>query len=190
MTDESKIELLGRNKQRHIWRKPNTAFDKKDLVPTVKHGGGSIMVWGYFAASELGKLEIVDRVMNSVKYWQILDRILKQSAKDRKLARSWMTLKDNYPTHVSNSSKECFARKKIQVLEWPRQSVDLNPIKMLTQYLTVAVHQRKPSNLAEMKQFCTEEWTKISPSRFHKLGDTSKNRLQAVLVAKGQAAKY
>ena len=36
-SDETKIALFGLNSKRHIWRKPGT-------VPTVKHGGGSIML--------------------------------------------------------------------------------------------------------------------------------------------------
>ncbi len=34
--------------------KTNTAFHKKNIIPTVKHGGGSVMVWGCFAASGPG----------------------------------------------------------------------------------------------------------------------------------------
>jgi hypothetical protein len=37
--DETKIELFGLNAKLHIWRKPGT-------IPTVKHGGVSIMLWG------------------------------------------------------------------------------------------------------------------------------------------------
>ena len=33
-SDETKIELIGLNAKRYIWRKPGT-------IPTVKHGGGS-----------------------------------------------------------------------------------------------------------------------------------------------------
>ena len=35
-SDETKIEPHGLNAKRHVWRKPGT-------IPTVKHGGGSIM---------------------------------------------------------------------------------------------------------------------------------------------------
>ena len=37
-SDETNIELFGLNAKRHIWRKPGT-------IPTVKHGGGNIMLW-------------------------------------------------------------------------------------------------------------------------------------------------
>ncbi len=49
----------------YIWRKTNTAFHKKIIIPTVKHGGGSVMFWVCFAASEPGRLAIIDGTMNS-----------------------------------------------------------------------------------------------------------------------------
>ncbi len=58
-TDETKVELFGRCVSRYIWRKTNTGFHKKNIIPTVKHGGGSVMVWGCFAASGPGRLAIL-----------------------------------------------------------------------------------------------------------------------------------
>ncbi|GBL80063.1 Spectrin beta chain [Araneus ventricosus] len=37
--------------RRTVWRKPKTALDPKSLRPTVKHGGGSVMVWGCMAST-------------------------------------------------------------------------------------------------------------------------------------------
>ena len=45
-SDETKIGL---NAKRHVWRKPGT-------IPTVKHGGGRIMLWGYFSVAGTGRL--------------------------------------------------------------------------------------------------------------------------------------
>lgn len=35
------------------------AFDKKNIMPTMKHGGGSVMVWGSFAASGPGQIAVM-----------------------------------------------------------------------------------------------------------------------------------
>ncbi|GFW19091.1 transposable element Tc1 transposase [Trichonephila clavipes] len=40
---ESKFNICGSDGRRTVWRKPNTALDPKNLRPTVKHGGGSVM---------------------------------------------------------------------------------------------------------------------------------------------------
>jgi hypothetical protein len=41
-SDETKIGL---NAKCHIWRKPGTTHHLVNNIPTVKHGGGSIMLW-------------------------------------------------------------------------------------------------------------------------------------------------
>ena len=49
-----------------------TAHQHQNLIPTVKYGGGSLMVCGCFAASGPGQLVIIDGKMNSQVYQDIL----------------------------------------------------------------------------------------------------------------------
>ena len=46
-SDETKIELFSLNSKRHVWRKPG-------IIPTVKHGGRSIMLWDVIQRQRLG----------------------------------------------------------------------------------------------------------------------------------------
>jgi hypothetical protein len=63
---------------RVIWRKPGT-------IPTVKHGGGSIMPWKGFSAVGTGRLVWIKAKMNGAKYREILDENLLQSSRDIRL---------------------------------------------------------------------------------------------------------
>ncbi len=47
------------------------------------------------------------------------------------------------------------------------------------------IHAQKPSNVAELKLFCTEEWAKIPPQRCERLIASYCKRLIAVIAAKG-----
>ncbi|KAI3361985.1 hypothetical protein L3Q82_012335 [Scortum barcoo] len=52
--------------------KVTPAFQKKNIIPTVKYGGGSVVVWGCFAASGPGRLAVINGTMNSAVYQKIL----------------------------------------------------------------------------------------------------------------------
>ena len=54
--------------QRYVWRKKNEAYAKKNILPRVKHDGGSLMLWSCFASSGTGKLKRVEGKIDSVKY--------------------------------------------------------------------------------------------------------------------------
>ncbi len=103
-SDETKVELFGRCVSHYIWRKTNTAFHKKNIIPTVKHGGGSVMVWGCFAASGPGWLAIIDGTMNSALYQKILKENVRPSVCDLKLKHTWVMQQDNDPKHTSKST--------------------------------------------------------------------------------------
>ncbi len=82
---ETKVELFGRCVSRYIWRKTNTAFHKKNIIPTVKHGGGSVMV----------QLAIIDGTMNAALYRKILKDNVRPSVCDLKLKHTWVMQQDN-----------------------------------------------------------------------------------------------
>ncbi|GFW90045.1 transposable element Tc1 transposase [Trichonephila clavipes] len=79
-SDESKFNIFGSDGRRMVWRKPNTSHHPKHTIPTVKHGGGSVMVWGCMAASGVGKLVFIDGIMHKMAYLNILQNNLKESA--------------------------------------------------------------------------------------------------------------
>ncbi|GBN24589.1 hypothetical protein AVEN_125081-1 [Araneus ventricosus] len=63
-----------------IWRKPNSELEMKNLTPSVKHGGGSQMVWGCMSAVGVGNLHFIDGMMDKYMYLDILKQNLKQNA--------------------------------------------------------------------------------------------------------------
>uniref|UniRef100_A0A3P8TDT5 Tc1-like transposase DDE domain-containing protein n=1 Tax=Amphiprion percula TaxID=161767 RepID=A0A3P8TDT5_AMPPE len=89
-------------------------------------------------------------------------------------------------SRLLNGSKQ----NKMKVLEWPSQSLDLNPAEMLWQNLKKPVHAGKPSSVAELTQFCKEEWTKISPQRCERLIASYRKRLISVVAAEGGPTSY
>ncbi|KAI4883797.1 hypothetical protein NFI96_031425, partial [Prochilodus magdalenae] len=162
-SDETKIELFGLNSTRHVWRKKNAAYDPKNTVPTVKHGGGSIMFWGCFSAKGTGLLHRITGKMDGAMYRTILRDNLLPSARDLKMGRGWVFQHDNDPKHTAKATKDWLKKNHIKVMEWPSQSPDLNPIENLWRELKVRVAKRQPTNLHDLERICKEEWAKIPP---------------------------
>ncbi|KAG2463651.1 TCB1 transposase, partial [Polypterus senegalus] len=189
-SDETKIELFGVNARRYVWRKPGTAHHQANTIPTVKHGGGSIMLCGCFSAAGTGRLVRIKGKMTAAMYRDILDENLLQSALDLRLGRWFIFQQDNDPKHTAKISKEWLQDNSVNVLEWPSQSPDLNPIEHLWRDLKMAVHRRFPSNLMELESCCKEEWAKLAKDRCAKLAASYSKRLEAVIAAKGASTKY
>ncbi len=97
-TDETKVELFGKVHHGTIYRKISEAFKEKNTVPTVKHGGGSKMFRGCFAASGAGCLNCVNGIIKSDDILSILwSNIVANVRKLHLHQRSWVSQQDNDP---------------------------------------------------------------------------------------------
>ena len=73
-SDEMKINLFGSDGFKHVWRQPCEEYKDKCVMPTVKHGGGNVMVWGCMSAAGVGELHFIEGNMNSNMYCEILQQ--------------------------------------------------------------------------------------------------------------------
>ncbi len=80
----------------------------QEHYPTVKHGGGNIMLWGCFSAKGTGQLQcIMDGAMS------------RQGIENGSCMVCWVFQHDNDPKHKAKATKEWLKKKHIKVLEWP-----------------------------------------------------------------------
>uniref|UniRef100_A0A674DUC8 Uncharacterized protein n=1 Tax=Salmo trutta TaxID=8032 RepID=A0A674DUC8_SALTR len=121
-SDEAKIELFGHNDHRYVWREKGEASKPKNTIPTVKHGGGSIMLWGCFAAGGTGALHKIDDIMREENYVDILKQYLKTSVRKLQFGHKWVFQMDNDPKHSSKDVAKWLKDNKVKLVEWPSQS--------------------------------------------------------------------
>ncbi len=71
-SDETKINVCGSDGVKRMWRQSGEEYKDKCVLPTIKHGGGSVMVLGCMSASGTGELQFIEGTMNANMYCDIL----------------------------------------------------------------------------------------------------------------------
>lgn len=189
-SDESKFNIHGSDGRDKVWRKPNTQLDPMNMAGTVKHGGGSVMVWGCMAASGEVHLVFIENRMDRFAYLNILKNNLHQSAQELGLEGSFIFQQDNDPKHTSLVVREWLLYNVRKQLKTPPQSPDLNAIEHLWDHLERQIRKHEVNTKAELKTIIQEEWGKISPDVTQKLVASMPSRISAVIKAKGYPTRY
>ncbi len=105
----------------------------KCVLPTVKHGGGSVMVWGCMSAAGTGGIQFIERTINANMYCDILKQ---------RLGRR-VVFQHNDPKNIKEAEAS--------------MSPDLNPIKHLWGIPKSKVEERKVSNIHQLRNVVMEE---------------------------------
>lgn len=130
-SDETKINRFGSDGAQWTWADGDHLRDV-NVIHAYKHGGGSLMVWGCFGWDGTGFLTKIEGRMNAELYCEILgDELLQTLSWYKKDKSEIIFQQDNDPKHTSKLAKKWFADNKVEVLDWPSFSPDLNPIEHL-----------------------------------------------------------
>lgn len=189
-SDESKFNIFGSDGKQLVWRKANTEFEPQNVTKTVKHGGGSLQVWGCFSAQGVGTLVFIERIMDQYVYLEILQNNLLQSAEKLGILDSFVFYQDNDPKHKARLVMEWLLYRCPHRLDTPPQSPDCNPIENVWDYLDRKLRESPIRSKAHLKERLREEWTQIPPEYLRKLVHSMPRRLAAVIKARGNHTKY
>ena len=192
-SDESKFEIFGSNRRQYVRRRAGERYNSECLQPSVKHGGGSVMVWGCISANGVGDLVKIEGIMNAEKYRQLLIHHAVPSGK-RLIGNGFIFQHDNDPKHTSNVVKAYLQKKEeagtLTVLDWPPQSPDLNIIEAVWDHLDRERNKMQPSSKEELWHVLQEAWRNIPADYLKKLQESLPKRVAAVSTNRGGHTKY
>ncbi len=152
---------------------PGEEYKDKCVLPTVKHGGGSVMVWGCMSAAGTGELQFIEGTMNANMYCDILKQSMIPSF--QRLGCRAVSQHDNDPKHTSKTLR-------VKVMDWPSMSPDLTPIEHLWGSSNRRkVEECKVSNIHQLRDVVMEEWKRTPVVTCEALVNSVPKSVKAVL---------
>lgn len=189
-TDETRLAIRNDSSRVHVRRKSGERLNFS--TPTVKHPA-SVMMWGCFSASGVGRIRFLDKgeTCNTAWYLKVLDNQVKWSARDLFLDEDFVLQDDGAPCHRSKPVKDFIRNRGWQVLDWPPQSPDLNPIENLWALVKRRVWTQNFSKTVDLRAKIIHVWFhQLDKQLLETLALSMKNRLLDVIKAKGGVTKY
>jgi transposase len=197
-----------------LFRAPNSQSDRvyclsrgevrPKMIPKYSQ---SVMVWGGISVGGRTKLIFLkkgqrlssDTYVSDILEPAVADINARRSTKTgstKKLFRDtkkWVFQQDGAPPHRAKNTVRWLEENVPSFLpptDWPGNSPDLNPIEHIWAALAVAVDNRSPRNLEELKRTVKEEWSKLDQNFIKKCVLSMPQRIAAVKAAKGFQTKY
>lgn len=146
----------------------------------------SVTLWAIFCWETLGPCIHVDVTLPRTTYLNsVADQVHNFMAMVFPDGRGHFQ-QDNAPCHSATIGQEWFEEhdKELQVLPWPPNSPDLNPIEHLWDVLETQVQsmEASPCNINDLKDMLLTSWCQIPEVTFRGLVESMPQRVRAVLA--------
>ena len=193
-TDESTFRLV-RGGTSYVRRGPNSnRFEQRFCRKTVKHSA-SIMIWGMFDGRYgRGGIDFLKRTgkrketMDTKRYQKTLENHFIRYHRAR---QSTHLLQDSAPCHTSKVTQKWLRDHGVEVIKWPGNSPDLNPIENLWSIFKGKLESKHCKNLTELREQIEKIWREdITLELCQTLANSMPARLQAVHNNNGGRTKY
>lgn len=183
-SDETKINLFGSDGVQHVWCESGQDYHCECMVLMVKHGIGSVVIWGCMSVKHVG----YDIYRWHYECLWIYQNTSWQDDSVNKLGRRGICQHDNDPKPNTAKTMQVFLSKEksenyAKYVAWLASSrTNLGLLKR-------EVEPHNPSSKEQLEKVISEEWLNISPEICTVLVSSMKRRIESVIKNKGSFEK-
>lgn len=179
-------------KTKFVRRRPGEQNKPECIVPTIKHPP-SVMLWSVISGKGTGRLYIVEKTMRQDQYKKVLEtRLVPQLQEWFPGHEEPIFMHDGAPCHKAKSITAFLREKGIQVLDWPGNSPDMNPIENVWELLKRAVAKSAITTKRELIEKIIFEWNHNPHIKdtVQSCIESMPRRIKALIAVKGGHTKY
>ena len=192
-SDESRFQIFGSDGKQYYWKRPEEPLNRFHVQPKVKHGGGSVMIWGCFTSRGVGGFCKIDGTMDGELYRLILRDDLLGTVRNHGLSvRDIIFQQDGASCHTATLTKRWLRRNRVKTFDWPPSSPDLNPIEHLWAEVDRCL-RKLPGNISSEKDLWEKiqvVWEQIDVETCTNLIRSMPERVRDVIRARGGYTRW
>lgn len=176
----------------YVRRKPGERYNEDCILRTVKHPP-AVMVWGCISADGPGPLHFVEGTLRQEQYKRILSDVFLPYLNSLPYVRSHYTfMQDGAPCHSSKLITNFLMEENIDVLPWPGNSPDQNPIENCWAYLKSKVYNMPNPTVAILKQNIENIWynNEDFKNMISSCIKSMPSRIKSLIKEKGGSTRY
>ena len=187
-SDEKKFSCDGPDGFRSYWhdlRKAKLRFSRRNFK------GGGVMVWAAISSKGRIKLCFVSKKMNGSDYRIVLRRGIVPFWR-RNRNQNYIFQQDGAPIHRARATRDWLQRRRIDLLQWPACSPDLNIMENVWGCMVRDIYggNRTYRNVDELKPAIVAAWHRIDQKLIDNLYLSLDRRMFQLIQRHGAATDY
>jgi hypothetical protein len=183
-SDESFFMLFPTSGRLYVWITPKEAYSPECLVPTAKHGGGSVMVWTAISCYSIGPIITLHGRITAREYEDRLDNQVHFMIPTLFPNNNEVLQDHSAPIHTAGIVQPWFVEHEgeLQHLPWSAQPPDLNIIEPLWSVLETKMRNSfpPPASLKQFADFIQEKLYEIQVETVQNWYESSPRKTAAI----------
>ena len=192
-SDETQVSFMGFSGYKYHWILPGTSNKFSYIDPQLQQKGGHTMIWACITSKGVGEWAEIQGNLTAKDYINILEDSLKTTIRMKKFKKKKIYFQQDNPTpHVALITKEYLKKEKYNLLTWPPQSPDLNPIENVwhTMKIKLGDYNSKANGVHDCLERVKTVWASITDESLAAYYNSMPSRIQAVIQANGGVTKF